>query len=279
LRDPNGWFRSMALPFARATANGGAKAMNGDLDPLTEYLLRLGDNSLILGHRVSEWCGHGPVLEEDIALSNIALDLIGQATLWLGHAGTIEGAGRSADDLAYKRDVLDWRNCLLVEQPNGDFAVTIARQFLFDCHHHALLEALTGSLEADVAAIAAKALKEVTYHRRHSGEWLIRLGDGTEESHHRMQTAVDALWGYTHELFEADETDRAVAERGIGVDPAGLKPAWDAAVAPVLGEAGLRRPDDAWSVRGGRQGAHSEHLGYILAEMQFLPRAYPDARW
>jgi ring-1,2-phenylacetyl-CoA epoxidase subunit PaaC len=249
------------------------------LDPLFEYLLRLGDNDLILGHRLSEWCGHGPVLEEDIALSNIALDLIGQASMWLEHAAGIEGAGRSADELAYKRDVLDWRNTMLVEQPNGDFAVTIARQFLFDCHHHALLEALVEAGDPDITAIAAKGLKEVAYHRRHSGEWLIRLGDGTEESHDRAQAALDLLWGYSHELFEADDVDRAVAGRGIGVDPSSLKPAWDAMVVPVLGEATLRRPDDAWSIRGGRQGIHSEHLGYILAEMQFLPRAYPDATW
>jgi ring-1,2-phenylacetyl-CoA epoxidase subunit PaaC len=253
--------------------------MNDDLDPRTEYLLRLGDNALILGHRLSEWCGHGPALEEDIALSNIALDLIGQATLWLGRAGVSEGAGRDADDLAYKRDVLDWRNCLLVEQPNGDFAVTIVRQFLFDCHHHALLEGLAGSRDAEVAAIAAKALKEVTYHRRHSGEWLIRLGDGTGESHARAQAALDLLWGYSHELLEADAVDEEMAARGIGIEPSGLKPAWDAMVTPVLAEATLRRPDDAWSVRGGRQGIHTEHLGYLLAEMQYLPRAYPDARW
>ena len=255
--------------------------MAPDLDsgPLFEYLLRLGDNDLILGHRLSEWCGHGPVLEEDIALANISLDLTGQAALWLGHAGGVEGAGRSADDLAYKRDILDWRNTVLVEQPNGDFAVTIVRQFLFDCHHHALLEALIEIGDPDVTAIAAKSLKEVTYHRRHSGEWLMRLGDGTDESHARTQAALDGLWGYTHELFEADGVDLEVSGRGIGVDPSTLKPAWDAMLNPVLGEATLRRPDDAWSVRGGRQGTHTEHLGYILAEMQFLTRAYPDARW
>ena len=252
-------------------------------DPLFEYLLRLGDNGLILGHRLSEWCGHGPVLEEDIALSNISLDLIGQATLWLGKAAEIEGQSeggtRNADDLAFKRDILDWRNCLLVEQPNGDFAVTIARQFLFDCYHHALLESLVEARDPDIAAIAAKAIKEVVYHRRHSGEWLIRLGDGTEESHRRAQAAVDQLWGYTHEMFAGDDLDRELAALGVGVDPAGLKPAWNAMVAPVLGEATLTRPDDDWSVQGGRQGIHSEHLGYILAEMQFLPRAYPDATW
>ena len=248
-------------------------------DPLFEYLLRLGDNDLILGHRLSEWCGHGPVLEEDIAISNIALDLIGQASLWLDLAAEVECGGRSSDELAYKRDVLDWRNTILVEQPNGDFAVTMTRQFLFDCHHHALLTALLESTNTDVAAVAEKALKEVTYHRRHSGEWLIRLGDGTEESHGRAQTALDNLWVFTHELFEADGVDHAVVAAGTGVDPAYLKATWDAMVNPVLAEAALQRPADGWSIRGGRQGVHSEHLGYILAEMQFLPRAYPDAVW
>ena len=242
-------------------------------DPSVEYLLRLGDNALILGHRLSEWCGHGPALEEDIAMSNIALDLIGQATLWLDLAANREGEGRSADDLAYKRDVLDWRNVLLVEQSNGDFADTMVRQFLFDCHHHALLSRLMSAPDTEIAAIAAKALKEVTYHRRHSGEWLVRMGDGTEESHARAQTSLERLWGYTDELFETDEVDRAARA------PDGLRPEWDAAVDAVLSEATLARPDIAWSVNGGRRGVHTEHLGYILAQMQFLPRAYPDARW
>ena len=248
-------------------------------DPRFEYLLRLGDNALILGHRLSEWCGHGPVLEEDIAMSNIALDLVGQATLWLGHAAKVEDAGRTADDLAYKRDVLDWRNVMLVEQPNGDFAVTMTRQFLFDCHHHAVLTMLADAADADIAGIAAKSLKEVTYHRRHSGEWMIRLGDGTEESHRRVQTAVDQLWGYTHELFDVDAVDQAMADSGIIAGAADIKGTWDAAVDAVLRAATLDRPADGWSVKGGRRGVHSEHLGYILAEMQFLPRAYPDARW
>jgi len=246
---------------------------NTDIDPGVEYLLRLGDNALILGHRLSEWCGHGPVLEEDIAMSNIALDLIGQATMWLGLAAKREGKGRTADDLAYKRDVLDWRNVLLVEQPNGDFADTMVRQFLFDCHHHALLSKLTGSADADIRDIAVKALKEVTYHRRHSGEWVIRMGDGTEESHGRAQAALDRLWGYTDELFEIDEIDQAMVASG------GFRGEWDGMVDTVLAEATLSRPEIAWSVNGGRRGVHTEHLGYLLAEMQFLPRAYPDARW
>lgn len=248
-------------------------------DPSFDYLLRLGDNALILGHRLSEWCGHGPVLEEDIAMSNIALDLVGQATLWLDHAGKVENAGRDGDALAYKRDVLDWRNVVLVEQPNGDFAVTMARQFLFDCHHHALLTQLADVPDPDIAAIAAKSLKEVTYHRRHSGEWMIRLGDGTEESHGRTQAALDQLWGFTHELFDEDEVDQAMTKRGIVMDMGAIKQVWDDAVNAVLREATLARPADGWTIKGGRQGVHSEHLGFLLAEMQFLPRAYPDARW
>ena len=247
--------------------------------PLFDYLLRLGDGALILGHRLSEWCGHGPVLEEDIAMSNIALDLVGQATLWLERAAEVEGAGRTADDLAYRRDVPDWRNPLLVEQPNGDFADTMARQFLFDCFHQALLDRLRQSTDEAVAAIAEKALKEVRYHRRHSGGWLIRLGDGTAESRERMQAALDRMWGYTGELFEGDAVDAAIADQGIGPDPADLRTEWDGAVDAVLARATLKRPASAWSVAGGRRGYHSEHLGFLLAEMQFLPRAYPDAVW
>ena len=212
-------------------------------------------------------------------MSNIALDLIGQAQMWLAHAAAVEGAGRDADDLAYRRDVLDWRNALLVEQPNGDFAVTMVRQFLFDAYHVPLLEALSGSADAQVAAIAAKAVKEATYHRRHSGEWLIRLGDGTEESHRRAQAALDDLWGYSHELFEPEAVAPALIAAGVAIDPASLRPAWDGAVDEVLAAATLARPDGGWSIRGGHRGEHSEHLGFLLADMQFLPRAYPDARW
>ena len=245
-----------------------------------EYLLRLGDNALVLGHRLSEWCGHGPVLEEDIAMTNVSLDLIGQARLLYSHAGAVEGEGRDEDALAYLRDVLDWRNCLLVEQPNGDFADTMARQFLFDCWNFLVFSELTKSADEQLAAIAAKALKEISYHRRHSGEWVIRLGDGTEESSARMVDALDRVWGFTDELFEMDDVDRAALEAGVGIDLSGLKEKWLQDVTAVLAEARLSVPQVSWSVHGGRtQGMHSEHLGFLLAELQFMQRAYPGHAW
>lgn len=250
-----------------------------DRKTLTEYLLRLGDTSLILGHRLSEWCGHGPVLEEDIALSNIALDLIGQARLIYDYAGQVEGEGRDEDALAFTRDVTDWRNLLLVEQPNGDFAVTMARQFLIDCLNVELFAALSTSSDAQLAAVAAKTLKEVTYHRRHSGEWVIRLGDGTEESHDRIQQAFDHLWIFVEELFEEDAVDAAIIQAGIGPSVNSLRPAWDTMVDRVFAEAGLTRPISDFPRSGGHKGEHSEYLGYILAELQFMQRAYPGMTW
>ncbi len=248
-------------------------------DPLAEYLLRLGDNCLILGHRLSEWCGHAPILEEDIALANIALDLIGQARALYTYAGEVEGAGHDEDKLAYRRDAPQFRNILLVEQPNGDFAVTIARQLLYSAFMDPYWRAMTTSKDATLAAIAAKAEKETAYHLRHSAEWLIRLGDGTEESHRRAQDALDELWMYTGELFEVDQVERALIAAGIAVDPAALKPEWDRTIDEVLREATLARPTGGWMQTGGRTGRHSEHLGYILADLQFLQRAYPDAAW
>ncbi|WP_425404222.1 1,2-phenylacetyl-CoA epoxidase subunit PaaC [Hwanghaeella sp.] len=249
-------------------------------DQHVEFLLRLGDNALVLGHRLSEWCGHAPVLEEDIAMTNVALDLIGQARLLYSHAGAVEGKGRDEDAIAYLRDVLDWRNCLLVEQPNGDFADTMARQFLFDVWNFEVFSALTKSADEQLAAIAAKALKEVSYHRRHSGDWVIRLGGGTEESRSRMVAALDRVWGFTDEMFQMDETDRAALQAGIGLDLEALRPAWEAYVGAVLAEAGLEKPAVTWSVKGGRtKGHHSEHLGYLLAELQFMQRAYPNSTW
>lgn len=248
-------------------------------DAVFEFLLRIGDNALILGHRVSEWCGHSPVLEEDIALANQALDLIGQCQLWLGLAGEVEGRGRSADDLAYLRDAWDFRNALLVERPNGDFGQTLMRQFLFDAFHIEQLRALKASADPRVAEIAAKAEKEAAYHLERSADLVIRLGDGTEESRARMQAALDLLFPYTGELFADDATDEAVAGAGIAPLPSSLKPAWDQSVAIVLDEAMLTHPGEVYQHKGGKNGVHSEHLGYILAEMQFLQRAYPGATW
>jgi len=250
-------------------------------EALFEYLLRLGDNCLILGHRTSEWCGKGPALEEDIALANTALDLIGQTQLWLSLAGEIEGKGRTADDLAYKRDAMDFRNVLLVEQPNGDFGQTLVRQFLFDAWHLPTLQALGDSSDSRLAEIAEKAIKEVTYHLERSTDLVIRLGDGTGESHARLQRAVDALWPLTDELREADDIERTLAGDGMAADPDALAQAWDTHVSNVLSRATLSRPEDGHGrYKGsGKRGRHSEHLGYILAEMQFLPRTYPDASW
>ena len=235
-----------------------------------DYLLRLGDNALILGQRLAEWLGHSPALEEDIASANISLDLVGQARLWLTHAGKVEGRGRDEDALAYLREDYEFRNCTLVELPNGDFAFTVVRRVLFDAYHGLLLERLAQSGDADMAAIAAKSKKEVDYHRRHSADWVIRLGDGTEESRRRAQAALDALWNYTHELFVPDSVDPRAAE---------LRAPWLAEVRSILGEATLQVPADGTFISRGRQGVHSEHLGYLLAEMQVLHRAHPGARW
>jgi len=254
-----------------ATADGQAA--------LFEFLLRTGDNTLVLGHRISEWCGHSPVLEEDIALANTALDLIGQTQLWLGLAGEVEGKGRAADNLAYLRDAGEFRNVLLVERPNGDFGQTLMRQFLFDAWHLELLTALQGSTDKRVAEIAAKAWKEVSYHLERSADLVIRLGDGTAESHRRMQNALDDMWTYTGELFLTDAADEAVAAAGVAPTPASLKQPWEASVGGVLAEATLKVPAAAYVHKGGKRGVHTEHLGFILAEMQFLQRAYPGATW
>jgi ring-1,2-phenylacetyl-CoA epoxidase subunit PaaC len=251
-----------------------------DLDmALFEGLCRLGDSTLVLGHRVSEWCGHAPVLEEDIALANVALDLIGQTQMWLGLAAEVEGRGRDADALAFRRDVWDFRNLLLVERPNGDFGQTLMRQFLFDAWHQPMLKALEGSSDPRIAAIAAKAGREVAYHLERSADLVIRLGDGTAESHARMQSALDRLWPYTGEMMMSDDTDRALAEAGIMAAPDSIRPQWEALVAEVLSEAMLKAPEQSFMHKGGKQGTHSEHLGHMLATMQWLQRAYPDATW
>jgi len=245
-----------------------------------EFLCRMGDNTLILGHRVSEWCGHAPVLEEDIALANTALDLIGQTQLWLGLAGEIEGEARDADKLAFHRDAWDFRNLLLVEMPNGDFGRTLMRQFLFDAWHTMLLGRLMKSSDTRVAEIAEKASKEAAYHLERSADTVVSLGDGTEESHARMQAALDYLWPYVGEMFVVDAVDQAMAEEGIAPDPASLRAEYDALVGRVLEEATLTIPDSRFAHKGGRDGRmHSEHLGHLLTQMQWLQRAYPDARW
>jgi ring-1,2-phenylacetyl-CoA epoxidase subunit PaaC len=246
---------------------------------LAAYAMRLGDDALILGQRLGEWCGHAPSLEIDLALANFGLDLIGQAQLFLAYAGELEGQGRDADGLAFRRDVLDFANCLLVEQPNGDFAQTIARQFLFSAWQELLFEALASSADERLAAVAKKAVKEVAYHARFSGEWVVRLGDGTEESRSRMIRGLDWMWRFVDELFEMDEVDGRLLEAGVAVDKSALRPAWDARVDAVLAEASLDRPAPRRATVGGRTGRHSEHLGHLLSEMQFLQRAYPDQVW
>lgn len=246
---------------------------------LFDYTLRLGDTSLIIGHRLSEWCGHGPVLEQDIALINIALDLVGQAKSFLEYAAEVEGKGRDADALAYRRLERDFRNVLLSEQPNEDFAFTIVRQFLLDAFQYPFYQRLTQSKDRQIAAIAEKSLKEVTYHLRFSSEWMIRLGDGTAESNEKMQTALNELWMFTGELFEMTETDEILIKEGIAIDLNTIKPLWEQKVSSILEEATLIQPKPQWMQSGGKKGVHSEHLGYILAEMQYLPRAYPDAKW
>lgn len=246
---------------------------------LHEYLLRLGDDRLVLGHRLSEWCGHAPILEEDIALANIALDLIGHANLLLGVAAREEGKGRDADALAYLRDGIDFRNTLLVELPKGDFARTIARQFFFSSHAVLQSQGLQESAHTDLAGIAAKMHKESRYHVRHSGEWMLRLGDGTEESHARLQAAVDDLWRYTGELFLSDALEQRLVASKHAVDSAKLEQPWREQVLDILQRAGITTPNVKWMQRGGREGKHTEHLGHMLAEMQVLQRQHPGASW
>jgi len=250
---------------------------------LLDYLLRLADSDLILAQRLGAWVGHGPALEEDIALTNVGLDLLGQARLWYAYAGEVEsrfaGRGRSEDQLAFLRDSSEFRNLLLVERPNGNYADTMARQFYFDVWHRLLLSELGRSRDARIAEIAAKALKEVRYHAERSADWVIRLGDGTDDSHARMQAAIDGLWMYTGEMFENDAADQALAAEGIGCDPSLLAAPWSEQIAGVLSEATLTLPTSAWMQSGGKRGVHTEQLGYVLAEMQWLQRAYPGAQW
>jgi ring-1,2-phenylacetyl-CoA epoxidase subunit PaaC len=243
------------------------------------WLLRLGDSTLVLAQRLGEWAAHAPILEEDLALTNVALDLLGQARLWLGYAGEVEGTGRDADRLAYFRDQGEYRNVLLVERPNGNYADTTARQFLFDAWYLYVLQALGASRDERISAIASKAAREVAYHVRRSGDWVVRLGDGTELSHARMQAALEDAWPYTGELFAPDAVDDDLTARGIGCDLRTVYEPWNAHVTRVLADATLTRPADGWMHEGGKRGKHTEALGYLLAEMQSVARGVPAERW
>jgi ring-1,2-phenylacetyl-CoA epoxidase subunit PaaC len=244
-----------------------------------QYLLRLGDNCLVLSQQLAAWCGHGPALEEDLALTNVALDLLGQARLWLSYAGEVEGRGRDEDALAYGRDGSEFRNLLLLEQPNGHYGDTMTRQFLFDAWHQHLLAALSQSTDTRIAEIAQKAAKEVRYHVERSAGLVIALGDGTEQSHTRMQAAVNKLWPYTNEWFESDAVDAQCAAEGLAPAAISLAAPWHASVESVLAQATLVMPGYTGHQRGGKQGLHSEHLGHLLTSLQFVQRTYPGAQW
>lgn len=244
-----------------------------------QYAVRLGDDALILGHRLSEWCSNGPFLEEDLALTNVALDFIGRARMFYGYAAELSGGDCTEDTLAYQRDCREFSNLLLHELPIGDFAFTMARQYLLDEYTLAFMQQLLQSADATLAAIAAKSVKESRYHLRRSREWMLRLGDGTAESHQRLQRALEELWGYTHELFDLDALEQGLVEAGIAVDSTALRPAWEQAVSATLAEATLAMPEAQWAVRGGRKGEHTESLGHLLSELQFLQRAYPGLSW
>ncbi len=248
-------------------------------EAILEYTLRIADDSLILGHRVSEWCGHGPILEEDIALTNIALDLIGQATNFFDYAAKVQDQGKTCDDLAFLRLEREYKNVLLVEQKNGHFGDTLARQFFFDVFRKLYFEALSKSTDKDLAGIAEKSLKETKYHLKHSSEWMIRLGDGTQESHDKIQESVNHLWKFTDELFFMDQVDELLIKENIAVDLEALKSAWNGYINEIFQEATLTIPTNGWKQAGGRKGLHSEHMGYALAELQYMQRAYPNMQW
>lgn len=248
-------------------------------DALFEYLLRIADNALILGHRISEWCGHGPTLETDIGMTNIALDYIGHARNLYQYAVEVEGKNRTEDDLAYSRDTTAFKNLLLVEQPNEDFAYTIVRQFIFDSFNYHFFDALQSSTDERLVGIAKKSIKEIAYHYRWSAEWMIRLGDGTAESHKKIQEALDDMWMYSGECFNADAVDNILLEAGVGVDLAAVKSKFDTRVSDILKQATLTLPTEEWMQEGGKQGNHTEHFGFILTELQWMQRAYPNMEW
>jgi ring-1,2-phenylacetyl-CoA epoxidase subunit PaaC len=268
-----------ARPMIDTTTRLVGAAQAASTAALVAYVLGLADDALVLGHRLSEWSGRGPTLEEDIALSNLALDLIGQARLYYAYAGELEGVGRDEDALAYLRDEHAFRNLLLLEQPNGDFASSMVRHLLYAAFLNPYLQALAGSEDRRLAEIAAKAGKEMAYHLRHAAEWVIRLGDGTAESHGRTQAALDELWMYTGEMFQMDAAERDLATQSLAVERGKIRPVWEASLDRVLAEATLSRPADGWMQTGGRAGQHTEHLGHLLAEMQVLHRAHPGATW
>ena len=247
--------------------------------PLVLYTLRRADDALVLGHRLSEWCGHGPMLEEDMALANMGLDLLGQARELYSYAAKAEGCDNNEDKFAYLRDVRQYRNLLLLEQPNGDFAGTMVRQFFYSAFADLYWRAMIKSRDETLAAIAAKSEKESAYHLRHSSEWIIRLGDGTEESHARTQAAIDHLWAFTGEMFAVDEAERCLIDKGIAIDTAALRPLWLKTVSGVVAEATLALPTNEWMQQGGRSGRHSEHLGHLLSELQYMQRTFPGLTW
>ena len=247
--------------------------------PLVLYTLRRADDALISGHRLSEWCGHAPMLEEDMALANMGLDLLGQARELYSYAAKVEGRDNDEDKFAYLRDVRQYRNLLLLEQPNGDFARTMVRQFFYAAFADPYWRAMIRSADPTLAAIAAKSEKESAYHVRHCSEWIVRLGDGTDESHRRAQRAIDELWAFTGEMFTVDDSERGLIEAGIATDPAALRPQWLKLVADVVREATLVLPDNDWMQQGGRSGRHSEHLGHLLSELQSMQRTFPGATW
>jgi len=248
-------------------------------ESLYKYILGIADNSLILGQRLGELCGHGPNLEIDIACTNISLDLLGQTRSYYQYAAKIKGDNTTEDDIAFLRKEREYINVLLVEQPNKDFAHTMARQFLFDAYHLLLLQELEKSHDMTLAAIAKKSIKEVSYHLRFSSDWVKRLGDGTKESHERMQNAIDSLWTYTDELFHQTEADIVMVEEGIGVDVTKLRDAYLEKVSTILEEATLKIPENKWFQKGGKQGIHTEHLGYLLSDLQYMQRTYPNMEW
>lgn len=246
---------------------------------LHDYAIRLGDDALVLGHRLSEWCSNGPFLEEDLALTNVALDLIGRARMFYTYAAELADDGSTEDSYAFTRDCREFRNRMVYELPRGDFAFSTARQYFVDEFAYAFMLALENSSDERFAAIAAKSVKESRYHLRRSREWMLRLGDGTDESHQKLQLAVDELWGFLPEMFEVDEVDDSLLQTGVAVDLTKLKEDWELNVACTLREATISMPEGSWQVSGGRQGIHTEHLGHILSELQFMQRAYPGLNW